>query len=193
MRFAGLLRGHCADRGHDPCRRPPPPTLPPPPKVLVAWRSRRATAIRLLAPFIFLLLALIVNLALEANNAAEARIKEAPAPALVPIDPIPSCHDDLFIGQNRECIDFLYTPDTDAEVAVRHGLGRQHGRACKTQGRQQRRLWSSCHGLNLGLGRHGAGRAGRCCDRQTTRAHSGKTRPPPPMCAHPHLLLLRRC
>jgi hypothetical protein len=39
--------------------------------VLVAWRSRRSTSLRLFAPFIFLLLALIVNLALNANNALQ--------------------------------------------------------------------------------------------------------------------------
>jgi hypothetical protein len=44
-----------------------------PAAVLVAWRSRRSTSLRLFAPFIFLLLALIVNLALNANNALQVR------------------------------------------------------------------------------------------------------------------------
>lgn len=41
--------------------------------VLVAWRSRRSTALRLFAPFIFLLMALVVNLALNANNSLQVR------------------------------------------------------------------------------------------------------------------------
>lgn len=36
--------------------------------VLVAWRSRRATILRLLAPGIFLLLALVIQLSLDANS-----------------------------------------------------------------------------------------------------------------------------
>lgn len=42
--------------------------------VLVAWRSRRSTALRLFAPFIFLLMALVVNLALNANNSLQVRL-----------------------------------------------------------------------------------------------------------------------
>jgi hypothetical protein len=107
--------------------------------VLVAWRSRRATAIRLLAPFVFLLLALIINLALEANNAAQERIKESVQPPPVAIGPIPSCNQDLFIGKGRDCVDFIFTPDRDAEVAVR-GCWEAGGR---------------------GWGQHGGGRGGR--------------------------------
>lgn len=45
--------------------------------VLVAWRSRRSTALRLFAPLIFLLMALVVNLALNANNSLQVRGDEA--------------------------------------------------------------------------------------------------------------------
>jgi hypothetical protein len=41
--------------------------------VLVAWRSRRATLLRLMAPFVFLLLALVIQLALDANSRRCAR------------------------------------------------------------------------------------------------------------------------
>lgn len=41
---------------------------------LVAWRSRRSTGLRLCAPFIFLLLALITHLALNANNALQVSV-----------------------------------------------------------------------------------------------------------------------
>jgi hypothetical protein len=37
-------------------------------EVLVAWRNRRATVLRLLAPLVFLLLALLIQLSLDANN-----------------------------------------------------------------------------------------------------------------------------
>jgi hypothetical protein len=36
--------------------------------VLVAWRNRRATALRIFAPFLFLLLALLIDRALQANS-----------------------------------------------------------------------------------------------------------------------------
>lgn len=53
---------------------PPPPPLLQSHTVLVAWRSRRSTALRLFAPFLFLLMALIVNLALNANNALQVGV-----------------------------------------------------------------------------------------------------------------------
>ncbi|KIY93090.1 hypothetical protein MNEG_14872 [Monoraphidium neglectum] len=86
--------------------------------VLVAWRSRRATAIRLLAPFLFLLLALIINAALEANNASQMRVKDAAAPGVVEMGAVPSCHQDLFIGPAKECVDFVFTPTGDRDVDV---------------------------------------------------------------------------
>lgn len=36
--------------------------------VVTAWRARRATAMRLFAPLVFLLFALFIQLALDANN-----------------------------------------------------------------------------------------------------------------------------
>ncbi|GBF88378.1 ABC transporter A family member protein [Raphidocelis subcapitata] len=83
---------------------------------LVAWRSRRATAIRLTAPFVFLLLALIINLALEANNSTQDRYKDTPEAVAVDVSHLPSCHADLFIGKTKDCFDFLYTPVGDADV-----------------------------------------------------------------------------
>jgi hypothetical protein len=50
------------------------PTACVAPAVLVAWRSRRSTALRLFAPFIFLLMALVVNLALNANNSLQVNL-----------------------------------------------------------------------------------------------------------------------
>jgi hypothetical protein len=43
----------------------------------VAWRCRRSTSLRLLAPFLFLLLALLVNAVLNANYALQVRLRGA--------------------------------------------------------------------------------------------------------------------
>jgi hypothetical protein len=86
--------------------------------VLVAWRSRRATAIRLFAPFIFLLLALVVNLSLNANNALQERFTAVPHSSGSVIGSIPPCGEDLYIS-GRSCIDFVYSPNTDSFVNVR--------------------------------------------------------------------------
>jgi hypothetical protein len=86
--------------------------------VLVAWRSRRTTAIRVLAPFLFLLLALVVNLALNANNALQERFVATPAAAPFSIAAIPSCHEDLHIGASKPCIDFVYSPNNDTTINV---------------------------------------------------------------------------
>jgi hypothetical protein len=86
---------------------------------LVAWRSRRSTAIRLSAPFIFLALALIVTLALNINFGLRERFV-----AVLPgqenpklIQSIPACGSDVYIA-GRECLDFLYTPAGDPVVEV---------------------------------------------------------------------------
>jgi hypothetical protein len=91
--------------------------------VLVAWRSRRTTAIRVLAPFLFLLLALVVNLALNANNALQERFVATPAAVPFSIGGIPSCHEDLHIGPSKPCIDFVYSPNNDTVINVSSRAG----------------------------------------------------------------------
>ncbi|KAF6264706.1 hypothetical protein COO60DRAFT_16234 [Scenedesmus sp. NREL 46B-D3] len=83
--------------------------------VLVAWRSRRTTAIRVLAPLLFLLLALVVNLALNANNSLQERFVATPAAVPSSIAGLPSCHEDLHIG-SKPCIDFVYSPNNDTAI-----------------------------------------------------------------------------
>eukprot|EP00879_Flechtneria_rotunda_P013739 GHRR01014351.1.p1 GENE.GHRR01014351.1~~GHRR01014351.1.p1 ORF type:complete len:558 (+),score=120.29 GHRR01014351.1:287-1960(+) len=83
--------------------------------VLVAWRSRRATAIRIVAPFVFLLLALIVNLALNANNTLQERQVATSSSTPAPISAIPACEQDLYIA-GRACVDFVYTPSNDTVI-----------------------------------------------------------------------------
>jgi hypothetical protein len=71
-----------------------------------------------LAPFLFLLLALVVNLALNANNALQERFVAMPAAAPFSIGGIPSCHEDLHIGASKPCIDFVYSPNNDTTINV---------------------------------------------------------------------------
>jgi hypothetical protein len=89
------------------------------PAALVAWRSRRSTAIRLSAPFIFLALALIVTLALNIDFGLRERFVAVLPGQEVPdvIEGIPACGRDVYIA-GRECLDFLYTPAGDPVVEV---------------------------------------------------------------------------
>uniref|UniRef100_A0A383VPE1 ABC transporter domain-containing protein n=1 Tax=Tetradesmus obliquus TaxID=3088 RepID=A0A383VPE1_TETOB len=83
--------------------------------VLVAWRNRWATAIRLLAPLLFLALALIVQVVMAANSRRTGRIRDTPFSSLSDISSIPDCSDELFI-YNKPCLDFVYTPNNDTTV-----------------------------------------------------------------------------
>jgi hypothetical protein len=38
-------------------------------------------------------------------------------PPYLPIDPIPSCHDDLYIA-GKPCVNFLYSPANNTHVQV---------------------------------------------------------------------------
>ncbi|KAL6751513.1 hypothetical protein V8C86DRAFT_2775895 [Haematococcus lacustris] len=77
---------------------------------LVAWRNRRATLLRLLAPFFFLLLALLIDRALQADTSLSVFFKDVSNPAPEPIGPIPSCHEDVYIG-SKDCMELAYSPD----------------------------------------------------------------------------------
>lgn len=90
--------------------------------MLVTWRARRATIIRLVAPFVFLLLALIINLAINANNSAQERLQAAPTMEPQPIGGIPDCLEDMFID-DPNCLVFIYSPKGVPDVEVR-------GKAC---------------------------------------------------------------
>lgn len=58
---------------------------------LVAWRNRKATLLRLLAPFLFLLLALLINVATNADNSSKSANSDVQNPDAVSVGPIPSC------------------------------------------------------------------------------------------------------
>jgi hypothetical protein len=90
--------------------------------VLVAWRSRRATTIRLVAPFVFLLLALVVRLSLEANSREVARQRSAPSVSALDVRAIPDCTQDLYYLERpgrTPCVTFVYSPNDDPLVEVR--------------------------------------------------------------------------
>lgn len=80
---------------------------------LVAWRNRRATILRVLAPLFFLLLALAIEQALIANNQAQGDFKNTPNPEPEKIKNIPSCHEDLYID-NSPCVELAFSPNTSA-------------------------------------------------------------------------------
>ena len=66
-------------------------STPPAPTALVAWRNRRATALRIIAPFLFLLLALLIDRALQANDSNNTDFQNVPNPTASPIGGIPKC------------------------------------------------------------------------------------------------------
>jgi hypothetical protein len=64
----------------------------------------------------------------------QERIREADPPPLIPINPLPSCHDDLYIA-GRSCVNFLYSPNNSAIVQV--GLTEQRPRYCSVSEQHQ--------------------------------------------------------
>jgi ABC-type multidrug transport system ATPase subunit len=83
---------------------------------LVAWRNRRSTSLRVLAPVLFLLLALLTRVAIDANTRTENRVSalESARPGL--IKPLPDCSEDLYSSATagRPCLTFVFSPNTSA-------------------------------------------------------------------------------
>lgn len=88
--------------------------------VLVAWRNRWATAIRLLAPLLFLALALLVQEVMAVNARRTGRIRDTPVTAPAAISSIPDCSTELFI-HNKPCMDFVYSPVNSTKAQVGDG------------------------------------------------------------------------
>lgn len=63
------------------------------------------------------MLALIVNLALNANNQLQERFTASTAAVTANISGIPTCETDLYIA-GRSCIDFVYSPNNDSSINV---------------------------------------------------------------------------
>jgi hypothetical protein len=85
---------------------------------LVAWRNGRATVLRLLAPFFFLILALVIEKALRADTQNQENYSVNRDPKVTTIGAIPSCNADLYIGKTKSCYDFIYTPVGNPIVEV---------------------------------------------------------------------------
>eukprot|EP00775_Hariotina_reticulata_P004500 gene4500-4753_t len=77
--------------------------------VLVAWRNKWATILRLLAPLVFLTLALMVQEGLQANTRRTGRTRATPVSTPQRIASIPDCSSDLFIN-DKPCLNFVFTP-----------------------------------------------------------------------------------
>lgn len=84
---------------------------------LVAWRNRWATGLRLLAPLVFLAMALMVQEVMNMNAEMTGRIRDMPATYPEQITSIPACSTELFI-HTKPCLDFIFTPKDDARVQV---------------------------------------------------------------------------
>lgn len=89
--------------------------------VLVAWRNRWATGLRLLAPLMFLAMALMVQEVMNMNARRTGRIRDIPTTFPESISTIPACSSELFIN-DKPCLDFIFTPKDDARIQVCAGL-----------------------------------------------------------------------
>jgi len=78
---------------------------------LLAWRNRKATILRLVAPFMFMLLVWLIDRAIQAEDRTLSQFKVIRDPEAEKIDPVPPCEDDLYI-QDTKCFDFYWTADT---------------------------------------------------------------------------------
>lgn len=84
---------------------------------LVAWRNRKATILRLIAPFLFLVLALLIDKALQANDKNSTSFKDVTNPQPEAVSRIPQCSEDLYIG-TKPCTEILYSPDNSITRAI---------------------------------------------------------------------------
>ena len=96
---------------------------------LVAWRNRWATGLRLLAPLVFLAMALMVQEVMNMNAEMTGRIRDMPATYPEQITSIPACSTELFI-HTKPCLDFIFTPKDDARVQVSSCAGASVAKRC---------------------------------------------------------------
>ena len=121
-------RGDCVgvEEGLGKCSKPPAPlplcshgfSMPNPLAALVAWRNRRATIVRILAPLVFLLLALLIDRSIQAVNSNKSAFTNLENPTVEPLNAIPQCKDDLYIGRSSGCKEVLYSPSPNAAADV---------------------------------------------------------------------------
>jgi hypothetical protein len=68
----------------------------------------------------FLLLALVMQVALDASLASEGRYRPVFSGVRQEVDDIPDCNSDLYIHE-RPCTTLIFTPSTSSVVQVRSG------------------------------------------------------------------------
>ncbi len=83
--------------------------------LLLAYRNRTATFLRILSSFFFILLIFLVNEALKGRFAKDPYYKDYPNPPREVIDGIPAC----ISKEGVRCLTFVYTPAPDSM----NGLG----------------------------------------------------------------------
>lgn len=113
--------------------------------MLVTWRARRATILRLVAPFLFLLLALIINLALDANNRQQAQVADMPTSTPTPLPPIPGALPIFRPRRMYTCIMYHSALSPSPAPACPRSLLRRVGMGWHPRLRLQRHTSPSCY------------------------------------------------
>ncbi|EFJ52653.1 hypothetical protein VOLCADRAFT_85850 [Volvox carteri f. nagariensis] len=102
---------------------------------LVAWRNRRATILRILAPLLFLILALVIDKAIQANDGSSSAFQDVASPQPEGIGSIPQCSQDLYIGSKAGCVEVLYQPSPDPIVdLIMQGVQEKNSNPIKVRG-----------------------------------------------------------
>jgi hypothetical protein len=75
---------------------------------------------------LFLLLALVMQVALDASLAAEGRYRPITTGVHQPIGSVPDCNADLYI-HDKPCVTLVFTPSTSTVVQVRARASKRLG------------------------------------------------------------------
>lgn len=81
-------------------------------------RNWRGTALRLLSPCFFILLALVLDAAVRADENRTLDNERVTTPDRQAIDGIQQCTSNVFI-ESDGCVHFVYSPNDDAAIEVR--------------------------------------------------------------------------
>lgn len=96
---------------------------------------------------LFLLLALVMQVALDASLAKEGRYRPITTGITLSVSGIPDCNSDLYIHK-KECVTLVFTPNTSRAVLVRRaahcgcggGRGLRAGHARQRRAQRQRSI-----------------------------------------------------
>ena len=73
---------------------------------------------RFVAPLLFLLLALVMQAAMDASVRAEGRYRPQREGLRTAVGPVPDCNADLYIGA-RPCVSLVFTPNTSQNMVIK--------------------------------------------------------------------------